>query len=76
MDIDPKKLLIIDEFKKMAKGKSFDELLPLVMAVSQKSQKMGLSFSKDETVYLIDQLKESMSDKERSRVDMLLNMFM
>lgn len=74
MNIDPKKLLIIEEFKRMAAGKNSDEILPLILAVSQKSQKMGLSFTKDETVYLVEQLKGSMPEKERSKVDMIMKM--
>lgn len=74
MDIDPKKLLLIDEFKKMATGKKSDELLPLILAVSQKSKKMGLSFTKDETLYLIEQLKSSMPENEQAKIDMLVKM--
>lgn len=74
MDIDPKKLLLIDEFRKMAAGKKSDELLPLILAVSQKSKKMGLSFTKDETLYLIEQLKSSMPENEQAKIDMLVKM--
>lgn len=74
MNIDPKKLMLIDEFRKMAKGKNSDEILPLILAVSQKSRKMGLNFTKDETLYLIEQLKESLNEQDRSKVDMIIKM--
>lgn len=74
MNIDPKKLLLIEEFKKMAKGKNSDEILPLILAVSQKSRKMGLQFTKEETLYLIEQLKESLNENERSKIDMIVKM--
>jgi hypothetical protein len=74
MNIDPKKLLLIDEFKNMAQGKNPDEILPLLLAISQKSHKMGLTFTKEESLYLIDQLKESLPEHERSRIDMLVKM--
>ena len=72
MDNMKKKLL--DEFVAMSQGKKSDEILPLILAVSQKARQLGISFSKDETLDLINQLKNNLSDKEKAQIDMLINM--
>lgn len=76
MNIDEKKMKLISEFMEMAKGRSSDEILPLLLAVSQKSKQMGLSFSKEEIMYLMEQAKADMPEKDRARVDMILNMML
>ena len=51
-ELDFKKQLLINEFKTLSKGKSNDEILPLILALSRKAQQSGISFSKDD-IYLI-----------------------
>ena len=53
-NIDPKKMALINEFKKMAEGKSSNEMLPLLLAVSKKSKSLGLKFSNEEMKIIID----------------------
>lgn len=74
MNIDEKKMKLINEFMEMAKGRTSEEILPLILAVSKKSKQMGLTFTREETMYLIEQTKKDMPEKDRTRVDMILNM--
>ena len=76
MEIDTKKMKLINEFMEMSKGRSTDEILPILLAVSQKSKQMGLSFTKEETLTLVNQLKTNMSESEKAKVDMLVNMML
>ncbi len=76
MNIDEKKMKLINEFMNMAKGRTSEEILPLILAVSKKSKQMGLSFTREETLYLIEQTKKEMPEKDRARVDMILNMML
>lgn len=76
MNIDPKKLMIIDEFTKMAKGKNSDEILPLMLAISNKLKQAGISFSKEESLYLIEQLKSGMNSSEKEKIDTLVKLIM
>lgn len=76
MNIDEKKMKLINEFMNMAKGRTSEEILPLILAVSKKSKQMGLSFTREETLYLIEQIKKDMPEKDRARVDMILNMML
>ena len=54
-ELDFKKQLLINEFKTLSKGKSNDEILPLILALSRKAQQSGISFSKDDIYLIIDQ---------------------
>ena len=63
-DLDFRKQLIINEFKTMAKGKSLNEMLPLVLAISQKAKQAGITFTKDDMLLIIDQIKDQLSPQE------------
>jgi len=73
-NLDPRKLMLINEFKNMANGKSSDEILPLVLAMSKKSNSMGLQFSNEEMHQIVNTLSADLSPAEKKRVDMMMNM--
>lgn len=73
-NLDPRKLMLINEFKNMAAGKSSDEILPLVLAMSKKSSSMGLNFSNEEMHQIINAFSADLSPAEKKRVDMMMNM--
>lgn len=73
-NLDPRKLMLINEFKNMAVGKSSDEILPLVLAMSKKSNSMGLNFSNEEMHQIINAFSADLSPAEKKRVDMMMNM--
>ena len=62
MNIDEKKMKLIDEFMEMSKGRTSDEILPLILAISQKAKQMGLIFTKNETLMLIENIKKDMEN--------------
>lgn len=71
-ELDFKKQLLINEFKTMSKGKSNDEILPLVLALSQKANQAGISFTRDDLTLIIDQVKDGLSERERKLLPELL----
>ena len=72
-NIDPKKVALINEFKKMAEGKSSNEMLPLLLAVSKKSKSLGLKFSNEEMKIIIDSLMSEATPAQRQQINMMLN---
>ena len=64
-ELDFKKQLLINEFKTLSKGKSNDEILPLILALSRKAQQSGISFSKDDIYLIINQVKDGLTPKEQ-----------
>ena len=71
-ELDFKKQLLINEFKTLSKGKSNDEILPLILALSRKAQQSGISFSKDDIYLIIDQVKDGFTPKELQLLPQLL----
>ncbi len=71
-ELDFKKQLLINEFKTPSKGKSNDEILPLILALSRKAQQSGISFSKDDIYLIIDQVKDGLTPKEQQLLPQLL----
>ena len=71
-ELDFKKQLLINEFKTLSKGKSNDEILPLILALSRKAQQSGISFSKDDIYLSIDQVKDGLTPKEQQLLPQLL----
>ena len=71
-ELDFKKQLLINEFKTLSKGKSNDEILPLILALSRKAQQSGISFSKDDIYLIIDQVKIGLTPNEQQLLPQLL----
>lgn len=71
-ELDFKKQLLINEFKMLSKGKSNDEILPLILALSRKAQQSGISFSKDDIYLIINQVKDGLTPKEQQLLPQLL----
>ena len=71
-ELDFKKQLLINEFKTLSKGKSNDEILPLILALSRKAQQSGISFSKDDIYLIINQVKDGLTPKEQQLLPRLL----
>lgn len=71
-ELDFKKQLLINEFKTLSKGKSNDEILPLILALSRKAQQSGISFSKDDIYLIIDRVKDGLTPKEQQLLPQLL----
>ncbi len=72
--LDPRKAALINNFTNIAKGKGSDEMLPLLLAVSNKAKKEGISFTQDETNAMINILKNDMTAEQQSRLDLFMQM--
>lgn len=57
-----------------SEGVSFDKTLPIMLAMHQKMQKLGLQFTAEERDILIDVLSAELSPAERARMDMMKKM--
>ena len=71
-ELDFKKQLLINEFKTLSKGKSNEEILPLILALSNKARQSNITFTKDDTLFIIDQIKDGLSPKEQQLLPQLL----
>lgn len=70
-NIDPRKLAILLEIMKEAEGKPMDKVIPILMNANKRLQSQNLSFTKDESELMIDQLTKNLSPKDRRQFEML-----
>lgn len=71
-DLDFRKQLIINEFKTMSKGKSKEEIPPLLLALSTKAKQAGINFTKEDTLLIIEQVKDELTEQERQMLPQIL----
>lgn len=72
--LDERKAKLLEEFTKMAQGKSTEELLPLMLAFSNKAKSEKIKFSKDEMTVMFEQMKQNMSPEEQQKAEVLIKM--
>jgi hypothetical protein len=72
--MDPAKVEIMKELAFKSQGKSLKEVAPILMGTMQKMKEKNLSFSKEESDYLIDILTRDMPPEERAKVEMMKKM--
>lgn len=73
--LDPKKQEILRPFLRNAKGTSTSQMLPLLMETQRKMQENNLSFTKEETAFLLSQIEHSsMSPSEQMAFQLLKQM--
>lgn len=73
--LDPKKQEILRLFLRNAKGTSTSQMLPLLMETQRKMKESNLSFTKEETAFLLTQIEHSsMSPSEQTAFQLLKQM--
>lgn len=68
-NINPQKLLLLNQLLGQANSKTKDELIPFFMAASSKASSMGMSFDDSETELIISALTANMSEQDKNRVE-------
>ena len=73
-ELEFRKQLLINEFKTLSKGKSKEELLPLILALSNKAKQAGVQFTKDDLLIVISQVDSQLTEAERKLIPEILAM--
>ena len=73
-ELEFRKQLLINEFKTLSKGKSKEELLPLMLALSTKAKQAGVQFTKDDLLIVISQVDSQLTETERKLIPEILAM--
>ncbi len=69
-----KKEELLNEFMTLAKGKTQEELFPLMLAFSEKAKKENISFTKDDINSIAGKMKETMPKEDAEKIDAILKM--
>ncbi len=73
-NMNPKKAALLNNFAAMAKNKTNDDMLPLLLAFSNKAKKENISFTPEETNLVIEMLKKDLKPDEQKKLDVFLQM--
>ena len=73
-ELEFRKQLLINEFKTLSKGKSKEELLPLMLALSNKAKQAVVQFTKDYLLIVISQVDSQLTETERKLIPEILAM--
>ncbi len=74
-NLDPKKEKLINDFINLSKGKSSSELLPLILAISNKAKQSGINFTKEETKSIVNEMQKSLPPEEQTKLSSVLSIF-
>jgi len=73
-NLDPRKEKLVNEFINLSKGKSTNELLPLMLAISNKAKQAGISFTKDEIISIVNKMMPNMSENEKKKLSSIMGL--
>lgn len=73
-NIDEKKARLLKDFMTLSAGKSSEELLPLLLAFSNKARQEQITFEKNDINTLFESMKKDMSPEELSKMETLMKM--
>ncbi|MCC8029510.1 MAG: hypothetical protein LIO75_06930 [Lachnospiraceae bacterium] len=73
-NLSPEKLQFLMSFMNQKKSNNAKDMMAILTAFSGKAKNQGIRFSDNETDFIIEHLKESMSPEERRKTDMILRM--
>lgn len=74
LGLDKKKAALLNEAKKLASGKKSDDMLPLLLAISNKAKKEGIQFTPEEITTIIEYIKKDMPPEDQNKLDTLMRM--
>lgn len=72
--IDERKAHLLREFVKLSQGKKNDELLPLLLAFSNKAREEHISFDKKDIDSIFESMKKEMAPEELSKIETIMKM--
>ena len=73
-NIDSRKAALLNEFMELSQGASSDDILPLLLAFSNKAKQEKISFTRSDIEILFENMKKDMKPEEQSKIETLMKM--
>lgn len=73
-NIDERKAHLLKEFIKLSQGKKQDELLPLLLAFSNKAREEKITFDKKDIDTIFESMKKDMVPEELGKIETIMKM--
>ena len=74
-NISPEKLNFLLQFAQENNNKNPKDMVPMFLAASASAKKQGMTFSGPESSLILEIMKQNMSEEEKKKTDMIINMF-
>lgn len=74
-NISPEKLNFLLQFAQENNNKNPKDMVPLFLAASTSAHKKGMTFTNAESALILEIMKQNMTDEEKRKTDMIINMF-
>ena len=74
-NISQEKLNFLLHFATENRDKNPKDMVPLFLAASASAKKQGMSFSGSESALILEIMKQNMTEQEKNKVDLIVNMF-
>ena len=73
-NISPEKLAFLMNFMNQEKPNSSRDMMAFLMTFTTKARRLNISFTTDETDFIIQHLKQNLSQADQQRVDQVLRL--
>ena len=73
-NISPEKLAFLMNFMNQEKPNSSRDMMAFLMTFTTKARRQNISFTTDETDFIIQHLKQNLSQADQQRVDQVLRL--
>lgn len=73
-NISPEKLAFLMNFMNQEKPASSRDMMAFLMNFTTKARRQNISFTSDETDFIIQHLKQNLSPADQQRIDQVLRM--
>ena len=73
-NISPEKLAFLMNFMNQEKPSSSRDMMTFLMTFTTKARRQSISFTTDETDFIIQHLKQNLSQADQQRVDQVLRL--
>ncbi len=73
-NISPEKLQFLMEMASQPQGATPKDMMSSLMSAANAAKDKGVKFDNSETDLIVEVLKQNMSDSDKSKADMILNM--
>ncbi|WP_343210564.1 hypothetical protein [Anaerolentibacter hominis] len=73
-NMDPRKMELLNNLAAAGKGKSTEQMVPLIMQTMDQLKRENIAFTREESQMMMDILSEDLPPKDKARFQMVKNM--
>ncbi len=72
--MDSKKENLINSFTELSKGRTNEDLLPLLLAFTQKAKEENITFEKSDIDIIVEKMKKELAPEDFQKIETIMKM--